>query len=242
MRQSSIYHSHMHSRSSSRYSPAGPADSPCSELHQASNSHANVPQRVPPAGAATPDLYTPYKPTSTPSPASTTNSLRRGAGQESKENKRLDGSQDHLAESRHYPRQDLRQTPRPDGRQDVRSDMRQNQRAGMPQDPRRAYNHDELPLPNKHEPSPNSTVNSIPTPPGSHHNSASPNGSINNSFMRSASARLPRHRLHDDAMNTSLPDDGSDGDNRKMQQVQSCCELIGTLWRESSHVTSQATL
>ncbi|KAK4289172.1 hypothetical protein Pmani_037846 [Petrolisthes manimaculis] len=223
MRQSSLYHSHMHSRSSSRYSPAGPADSPCSEIHHVNNTHSNVPQRVPPAGAATPDLYTPYKPNnSTPSPASTTtNSLRRGAGQESKENNkrldgRLDGSQDHLAESRHYTRQDLRQTPRPDGRQDTWPDPRPNQRAGVSQDPRRVYNHDELP--NKHEPSPNTTMNSIPTPPGSHHNSASPNGSINNSFMRSASARLPRHRLPDDAMNTSLPDDGSDSDSRKIQQ------------------------
>ncbi|XP_069195157.1 uncharacterized protein [Procambarus clarkii] len=212
MRQSSLYHSHMHSRSSSRYSPAGRGESPGSDHHHMNSVHGGVSQRVPPAGAATPDLYISHKPATTPTPPSATNSLRRGAGQDLKEVPRQDAGQESWEDHRQYPRHVLRQ----DGRQERRSDTRQNHRQDPCQDHRRAYNHEEPVY--KHETSPNTTLNSVPTPPGSYPNSASPNDSVNNSFMRSASARLPRHCLQDDMMNTSLQDDGSDGDSKKMQQ------------------------
>ncbi|XP_069946457.1 uncharacterized protein [Cherax quadricarinatus] len=212
MRQSSLYHSHMHSRSSARYSPAGRGESPGSDHHHLHTAHVGAPQRVPPAGAATPDLYTSHKPSTTPTPASATNSLRRGAAQDLKEIPRQDTGQEPWGELRQYSRR----APTQDGRQDRRLDTRQTHRQDSCQDPRRVYNHED-PL-YKHEISPNTTLTSVPTPPGSYPNSASPNGSVNNSFMRSASARLPRHPLQDDMMNTSLPDDGSDGDSKKMQQ------------------------
>ncbi|XP_071539505.1 uncharacterized protein [Panulirus ornatus] len=215
MRQSSLYHSHMHSRSASRYSPAGPGENPSND-HHLHNPHGGVSQRVPPAGAATPDLYTPHKPAVTTAPPNATNSLRRGAGQDLREIPRQDIGQDQRVDLRQFSRQDPRQAPRQDLRQDMRPDTRQNHRQDPSQELHRAYNLED-PL-HKHETSPNTTLNSVPTPPGSYANSASPNGSINNNFMRSASARLPRHRLQDDTMNTSLPDDGSDGDSKKMQQ------------------------
>ncbi|XP_042236724.1 uncharacterized protein LOC121875969 isoform X2 [Homarus americanus] len=217
MRQSSLYHSHMHSRSASRYSPAGRGESPGSDHHHVHNPLGGVPQRVPPAGATTPDLYTPHKPSTTPTPTSSTNSLRRGAAtQDLKEIPRQESGQDAWSDLRQFPRHDPRHVPRQDGRQDRRPDTRQNHRQDPSLDPRRTYNHEEQLY--KHETSPNTTLNSVPTPPGSYPNSASPNGSVNNNFMRSASARLPRHRLQDDMMNTSLPDDGSDGDSKKLQQ------------------------
>lgn len=209
MRQSSLYHSHIHSRSAMRYSPAGPAESPASDhhhMHSSLSSHSNGSQRVPPAGAATPDLYTPHKPT--PTSVSTTNSWRRGAGQESTEIPKLDTTVDMKAELKPYPRHDLRQAP---PRQETRHSHRPD-----PSLDHRTYSHEDA-VP-KLEVSPNTTLNSVPTPPGSYQSSASPNGSVNNNFMRSASARLPRQHLQEDLINTSLPDDNSDGDTRKIQQ------------------------
>ncbi|XP_066938047.1 uncharacterized protein [Macrobrachium rosenbergii] len=209
MRQSSLYHTHMHSRSS-RCSPAGRGESPSSDHHILHNSH-NVAQRIPPAGAATPDLYTPHKPSSTLSPSSTTNSLRRGAVLDARHHQRPpDPCQDFRVDSTKLePRQDSRYPPRQDMRPDYKPDLTQ--------DPYKSRNHDDSF--SRYEPSPNSTLNNVPTPPGSScHNSISPNESLNNSFLRSASARLPRQRLQDDVMNMSLPDDGSDGDSKKMQQ------------------------
>ncbi|XP_050711566.1 uncharacterized protein LOC126995740 isoform X6 [Eriocheir sinensis] len=209
MRQSSLYHSHIHSRSAMRYSPAGPAESPASDhhhMHSSLSSHSNGSQRVPPAGAATPDLYTPHKPT--PTSVSTTNSWRRGAGQESTEIPKLDTTVDMKADLKPYPRHDPRQAP---PRQETRHSHRPD-----PSLDHRTYSHEDA-VP-KLEVSPNTTLNSVPTPPGSYQSSASPNGSVNNNFMRSASARLPRQHLQEDLINTSLPDDNSDGDTRKIQQ------------------------
>ena len=207
MRQSSLYHSHMHSRSS-RYSPAGRGESPSNDHHVLPNSHST--SRVSPAGAATPDLYTSHRPSGTVTPSSATSSLRRGVVLDMRHHQRPDPIQDFHHESAKFDsNQDSRHPPR----QDTRPEQKQEPL----QDSCRPYNHEELI--NRYEPSPNSTLNSVPTPPGSLHNSISPNGSLNNSFMRSASARLPRQRLQDDVMNMSLPDDGSDGDSKKMQQV-----------------------
>ncbi|XP_068221414.1 uncharacterized protein [Palaemon carinicauda] len=204
MRQSSLYHTHMHSRSS-RCSPAGRGESPSSDHHSLHNSHS-VAQRIPPAGAATPDLYTPHKPSGTLSPSSTTNSLRRGAVLDGRHHQRPEPIQDFRADS-------AKVEPRQDSRYPRRQDMRQD----PSQDPYKSRNHDDSF--SRYEPSPNSSLNNVPTPPGSScHNSISPNESLNNSFLRSASARLPRQRLQDDVMNMSLPDDGSDGDSKKMQQ------------------------
>lgn len=218
MRQSSLYHTHMHSRPTSRFSAAGKGESPVSDHHHLHSPHG-VPQRVPPAGAATPDLYTPHKP-SNMAPG-TTNSLRHGMVGDSRPASRQDLSQDPRADVRPDLRQDPRHDLRPDPRLDsrpvhMRSEPRQDPRQGMAPEVHRQHNHEDPH--NRSDTSPNTTLNSVPTPPGSYQNSASPSGSANNSFMRSASARLPRHKLQDDMMNTSLPDDGSDGDTKKMQQ------------------------
>lgn len=174
MRQSSLYHTHMHSRSS-RCSPAGRGESPSSDHHILHNSH-NVAQRIPPAGAATPDLYTPHKPSSTLSPSSTTNSLRRGAVLDARHHQRPpDPCQDFRVDSTKLePRQDSRYPPRQDMRPDYKPDLTQ--------DPYKSRNHDDSF--SRYEPSPNSTLNNVPTPPGSScHNSISPNESLNNSFF-----------------------------------------------------------
>ncbi|KAK7081765.1 hypothetical protein SK128_016479, partial [Halocaridina rubra] len=205
MRQSSLYHSHLHNRNS-RYSPAGRGESPSGDHHLVHTSH-NVAQRVPPAGAATPDLYTPHKPTGTVMPSNATNSLRRCTGSDIRHLQHIDSSSDfHPELSKH----DLRQEFRQQTRQNL-----ENQPDSF-QDKGKLHNQEDLL--HRYEASPNTSLNSVPTPPGSCLNSISPNGSLNNSFMRSASARLPRQRLQDDVLNISLPDDGSDGDNKKMQQ------------------------
>lgn len=213
MRQSSLYHSHMHSRSALRYSPAGPPENPIIDHHHLHNNHGSGSQRVPPAGAATPDLYTPHKQTPPPTTMNTTNSLRRGIGQETPEMPKPDMGMDPRGDLKPYPRHAPRQTP---PQQDLKAELRHNHRPDPSLDLRRAYNYEDAAQ--KHDVSPNTTLNSVPTPPGSYPSSASPNGSVNNNFMRSASARLPRQRLQDDVINTSLPDDPSDGDTRKMQQ------------------------
>ncbi|XP_045129278.1 uncharacterized protein LOC123515007 isoform X8 [Portunus trituberculatus] len=213
MRQSSLYHSHMHSRSALRYSPAGPPDNPIIDHHHLHSNHSSGSQRVPPAGAATPDLYTPHKQTPVPTTMNATNSLRRGIGQETPEMPKPDIGMDPRSDMKPYPRHAPRHTP---PQQDLKPELRHNHRPDPSLDLRRTYNYEDAAQ--KHDVSPNTTLNSVPTPPGSYPSSASPNGSVNNNFMRSASARLPRQRLQDDVINTSLPDDTSDGDTRKMQQ------------------------
>uniref|UniRef100_A0A0P4VZF0 PH domain-containing protein n=1 Tax=Scylla olivacea TaxID=85551 RepID=A0A0P4VZF0_SCYOL len=213
MRQSSLYHSHMHSRSALRYSPAGPPENPIIDHHHLHSNHSSGSQRVPPAGAATPDLYTPHKQTLAPTTMNATNSLRRGIGQETPEMSKPDIGMDPRADLKPYPRHAPRQTP---PQQDLKPELRHNHRPDPSLDLRRTYNYEDAAQ--KHDVSPNTTLNSVPTPPGSYPSSASPNGSVNNNFMRSASARLPRQRLQDDVINTSLPDDTSDGDTRKIQQ------------------------
>ena len=222
MRQSSLYHSHMHSRSTLRYSPASPAENPIPDHHHLHNNHSSGSQRVPPAGAATPDLYISHPQTPTPTTINTTNSLRRGAGQETAEISKPDIGLDPRSDLKPYPRHAPRQAST---QQDLKPEPRHNHRPDPSLDLRRTYNHEDTVQ--KLDASPNTTLNSVPTPPGSYPSSASPNGSVSNHFMRSASARLPRQRLQDDIINTSLPDDTSDGDTRKMQQVNKKVELRG---------------
>ena len=211
MRQSALYHSHMHGagRSTHRYSPAGRGESPNSGQQSPSFPSNFIGKRVPPAGAATPDLYKPVKPNQqmiinqhhNSSPSSqyhhpvSHNSQKNHTSPSNPSNMFQNNS--HMNQNHSHINNNNDQMPH-NSPNTIVSGSGGSLRRGI--DPRRAYQQEED-LAKQETPKSNGLQPS-------------------NSFLRSASARLNRQHLRDEMLNTSLPDDGSEGDNRKAQQVR----------------------
>ncbi|XP_076055602.1 uncharacterized protein LOC143033881 isoform X3 [Oratosquilla oratoria] len=227
MRQSSFYQSHTHIQSRSRSTPQG--------YHP--QGHHHLPQRVPPAGAAAPDICTsPQGAARRPEDLNVSPWVGPSSGASSSGRAAPPSKGATVAVGRDGSTQ-----PRtPPNYEDT---LQRHQQSSPPQHNTLQRHHHPSPPQHgnntlqRHHPSSSPQTNTTNTlqrlhPSSQHHHGATNtlqrhhqssipqhnNSDTSAGFIRSASARLPRQHRQEDAVNTSLPDEGPEGDPKKVQQ------------------------